>query len=354
MNSSTNRSGVIIKILVLTISLLCLTVQLAAQTAEKAETMAGLKDIALVVKYGHVDGRQEEWQSTLLERLEARARQSLQEAEIPISQSTDEPGKTDRPRLVFTVSLSRKPGRDPVRVEGEIVQRIRLWRDTAKELELPTWAMYGVGGPMVTEQMVLDVFDGQVAEFIKTYREVNSTSQISTPPSIDKPAEFSSPPNAFEGLISTGVYVSLPGDMLFDGRPPLSEKFLQDAAETKLKAAGIKITRSTTQAERSGNALLYVWVKLSPPNVQTWSAPITVASTFSQWVLLARDPHKRTEAVTWQSQDSGPFAKSDDGLSVITNEAILEVVNRQLDEFIKAFKAARPPQARAQNTAVPQ
>ena len=354
MNSSTNSSSVILKLLALIISLHSLTAQPAAQTLEKAQTMEGLKDIALVVKYGRVDGKQEEWQSTLLERLEARARHSLEEAEIPISQSTVEPGKTDRPRLVFTVSLSRKPETDPVRVETEIVQRIRLWRDTGKELELATFTMNGVGGRMATEKMVFDVFDGQVAEFIKTYREVNSTSQVSTQPATDNSAEFSSPPNAFESLRSTQVNVSLPGDMMFNGQPPLSEKFLQDAAETKLKAAGIKITRSTTQAELSGNALLSIWVKLSPPNTQTWATPITVASTFSQWVLLARDPQKRIDAVTWRSQDSGPFAKTDNGLSEITNEAVLELVNRQLDEFIKAFKAARPPRVKAQNATVPE
>jgi len=201
---------------------------------------------------------------------------------------------------------------------------------------------------------VFDVFDGQVAEFIKTYREVNSTAQVSTQPATDNSAEFSSPPNAFESLRSTQVNVSLPGDMMFSGQPPLSEKFLQDAAETKLKAAGIKITRSTTQAERSGNALLYVWVKLSPPNAQTWAPPIGVESTFSQWVLLDRDPQKRTDAVTWQSQDSGPFAKTENGLLVITDEAVLKVVNRQLDEFIKAFKDASPPSQRAQNKTEPE
>ena len=331
--------------LALIILLFGLTGQLAAQTSEKAQTMEGLRDIVLVVKYGRMDGKQEEWQSNLLERLEARARHSLEEAEVPLSQSTDEPGKTSRPRLVFTVSLSRKPETDPVRVDGEIVQRIRLWRDAAKELELATWAMYGVGGPMVTEKMAFDVFDGQVAEFIKTYREVNSTSQVSTQPALDKSEEFSSPPNAFESLKSTRVFVSIRQDVMFDGQPPVSEELLQQAVETKLKAAGIKITRSTTQAERSGNALLYVWVKLSPPNTQTWAPPIGVESTFSQRVLLARDPQKRTDAVTWQSQDSGPFVKTDNGLSVITNEAVLEVVNRQVDEFIKAFKigsASRP------------
>src|SRR5689334_9000096 len=174
MNSSANRSSVIIKISVLIILLLSLTAQLAAQTVEKAQTMEGLRDIEVVVKYGHVDGQQAEWQSTMLERLEDRARHSLEEAEVPISQSTEEAGKTNRPRLVFTISLSRKPETDPVRVDGEVFQKVRLWRDSAKELELATWTMYGVGGPTVTRKSVLDVFDGQVAEFIKTYREVNS------------------------------------------------------------------------------------------------------------------------------------------------------------------------------------
>lgn len=341
-------------ILALIILLFGLTTQLAAQTMEKAQTMEGLRDIALVVKYGRLNGPQEEWQSNLLERLEERARHSLKEAEIPIAQSTEEPSKINRPRLVFTVSLSRKPETEPVRVEGEIVQKIRLWRDTAKELELATWTMYGVGGPMVNEKMVFDVFDGQVAEFIKTYREVNSTSQVSTQPATDKSAEFSSPPNGFEGLNSTRVFVSIRQDMMFDGGPPVSEKLLQEAVETKLKAAGIKITRSTTQAERSGHALLYVWVKLSPPNTQTWAPPIGVESTFSQWVLLDRDPQKRTEANTWASQDSGPFAKTDNDLPVITDEAVLKVVNRQLDEFIKAFRDASPPPQRAQNKTEPE
>lgn len=354
MNSSASSPSVIIKILASTSLLLSLTAQLAAQTVEKAQTMEGLKDIVLVVKYGRLAGHQEEWQSTLLERLETRARHNLEEAEVPVSQSTEEPEKTIRPRLVFTVSLSRKPETDPVRVEGEIFQKVRLWRDSAKELELATWTMYGVGGPMVTEQMVLDVFDGQVAEFIKTYREVNSTSQVSTQGVEDRPAEFSSPPNAFEGLNGTRVFVSVPQDMMLDGRPPVSQKFLQDAAETKLKAAGIKIIRYANEAEAAGHAILQVWVKLSSPNTETWAPPIGVESTFSQWVRLVRDPDKHTEAATWKSQDSGPFAKTDNGLLVITDEAVLKVVNRQLDEFIKAFKTGSARPKKAKKTTVPE
>ena len=340
-------------VLALMILLFGLSAQLSAQTMEKAQTMEGLRDIVVVVKYGRVDGKQEEWQSTLLQRLEDRARHSLEEAEVPISQSTDEPGKSGRPRLVFTVSLSRKPEIDPVQVETEMVQRIRLWRDTVKQLELATWTMYGVGGPRITEKAVFDVFDEQVAEFIKTYREVNSTSQISTQPATDNSAEFSSPPNAFEGLMSTQVYISV-SQSIFDAWPPDSEKFLQEAAETKLKAAGIKITRSTTQAERSGNAVLTVWINLSPPPyAHRWAPPNGVQSTFSQWVLLDRDPQKRTDAVTWRTQAS-TFAKTDNGLPGITDEAVRELVNKQLDEFIKAFKAARPPKVKAQNPAVPE
>jgi len=354
MNSSANRSSVIIKISVLIILLLSLTAQLAAQTVEKAQTMEGLRDIEVVVKYGHVDGQQAEWQSTMLERLEDRARHLLEDAEVPISQLTEEAGKTNRPRLVFTISLSRKPETDPVRVDGEVFQKVRLWRDSAKELELATWTMYGVGGPTVTRKSVLDVFDGQVAEFIKTYREVNSASPVSTQPAADKSAQFTSPPNPFEGLKSTRVYVSVPQDMMSDGRPPVSQEFLQNAAETKLKKAGIKIIRDTNEAEAAGNATLHVWVKLSPPNAEAGAPPVGVESTFSQWVRLANDPEKQTDAVTWKSQASVPFAKTDNGVLVITDEAVLKVVNRQLDEFIEAFKAGNARRLKPKKTAVPE
>ena len=177
MNSSAINSRVIARILAITVLLLSLTSHLAAQTSDNAQTLESLRDIELVVKYGHVDGEEEEWQSNLLQRLEDRARQRLWEAGIPLFQSTDEGGKTSRPRLVFTVLLRRKTeGVPPVQVYAQIFQRVRLWRDSAKELELATWTMHGVGGPMVTQKMVFDVFDGEVAEFLKSYRAANPTS----------------------------------------------------------------------------------------------------------------------------------------------------------------------------------
>lgn len=346
MNSSAHN---IVKILALTVLLLSLTAQLAAQTTEKANTLEGLSEIGLVVKYGYVDGPQEDWQPILLQRLEDRARESLSEAGISISQSKAE----GRPRLVFTIDLHRESVGAPVLVQAQIFQRVRLWRDNAKELELETWTMSGVGGPRVSEKMVFDVFEGQVNEFLKTYREVNQTSPVSTQAIADKSAQRNGTPNTFEGLNGTRVFVAVRPDIFFDRRPPVSQKLLQQAAETKLQDAGIKVIRYGDEAEKAGHPLLYVWVKLSPPNVQTWDPPIGIETTFSQWVNLVRDPKKHSEAVTWKSEDSGPFAKTDNGSLVITDQAVLDVMNRQLDDFIKAFKATTPSPQKAQNTTTP-
>jgi len=156
----------VIKGLAITTLLLSLTAQLAAQTTEKRRTLENLSDIEVVVKYGRVEFPQEEWQSNLLQRLEDRARQRLWEAGIPITQSTDKAG--NRPRVVFTVTLSRAENATPVRVDVAVHQRVRLWRDEAKELELATWSQSGIGGPMVTAKMVLDVFDGEVAQLLQS------------------------------------------------------------------------------------------------------------------------------------------------------------------------------------------
>jgi hypothetical protein len=339
MNSSTTNFG---KIIAITVLLFSLTAQLAAQTREHEETLQNLKDIDVVVKYGQVNGQEEAWQSNLLQKLEDRARQRLWEAGVPISQDEARPG---RPRLVFTVNMNREiETAPPILVTAEAFQRVRLWRDSAKELELATWTMNGVGGVLVTRKMVYDVFDGQIAEFLKAYRAVNSSSsQVPTQMVAAKPAQLNDTPNTFEGLNSTAVFVGVPRDMLLDGRPPVSQKFLQEAAETRLKEAGIKVIRYANEVEAAGNARLYIWIKLTPPNMKSWGPPIGVESSFSQWVRLIRDPKSQAEAVTWKSQDSGPYAKTDSGASVITDEAVLAVVNKQLDEFIKAFKAATAP-----------
>ena len=353
MNSSANNSHAVARILALTVCLLSpggpLSALASSARPSRVETLAGLQDIGLVVKYGEVNGPEAEWQATALQALEARARQQLKDAGIRVLPA--EESSNGRPKLVFTLTLNRLDATAaPVSIETELYQRVRLWRDAAKELELPTWTMGGVGGPEVTEKMLFDVFDGQLECFLKNYKSVNPTVPTERIPVAS--AQVSDNAQGFAGLNSTRLFVSIREDMSSDARQVVLQKYLQEAAETRLKEAGIKLNRYTDESDRAGHALLYIWVKLSKPHVQSWAPPIGVESTFSQSVRLARDPKNEAEAATWESRTQGDFVKNSNGDLVVTDDAVLELVNKQIDEFIKAFKAASPSQ-KAQNTTGP-
>ncbi|HYV13367.1 MAG TPA: hypothetical protein VE980_20855 [Pyrinomonadaceae bacterium] len=330
------------KFLALAFLFLGLTAQLSAAQRDDEQSLQGLKNIEVVVKFGRMDGNPEKWHANILLTLEGRAKKKLAEAGVPLYQSTDEAGTAVRPRLIFILSLnSVTTTAPPVRVATQLFQRARLSRDAAKELEVPTWVMYGVGGPMVTPQMVFDVFDGQVDLFIKTYNAANpASSEVSRQTTPDASAQLCDTAGTFAGLSSTRIYVSFRRDQFTDARRVLLEKFVQEAAETKLKEAGIKLTRYTNEEEKTGNARLSLYVKLSEPNVHLWDPPVGVESKFYQTVRLVRDPRKQTEAMTWESYDTGQFVKNDSGKLTLTDEVILDVINRQIDEFIKVFKAA--------------
>lgn len=335
MNSSAG------KFLALAVLLLCLTAQLSAAQRNDEQSLQGLKDIELVVKFGKVDGEQEKWQATILQELEDRAKKKLTEAGVPLYQSTDEPSTAVRPKLIFTVNLNTvTTTAPPVRVETNVYQRVRLSRDAAKEVEVATWVMGGVGGPL-KQSMVFDVFDGQVDQFINTYNSANSTSsKISKQTTPDGSAQLCDTNGTFAGLSSTSISVSFRREPFTDSRRMLLEKFVQESVETRLHEAGIKLTRFANEAEKTGNARLSIYVKLSEPDVHLWDPPIGVESKFYQNVRLVRDPKKQTEAMTWESYDTGQFVKDDSGKLMLTDEVILEVINRQIDEFIKVFKAA--------------
>ena len=330
------------KTLALAVLLLGLSAQLSLAQRDDEQSLQGLKNIEVVVRYGKVDGEPEKWQENILPTLEERAKKKLEEAGVPLFQSTDENGTAVRPRLVFTLSLNKVTTiAPPVRVDTQLYQRVRLKRDAAKELELATWVMGGVGGPMVTSQMVFDVFDGQVDQFLKTYNAANATpSKASNQTTPDAASQLCDTTGTFAGLTSTSISVSFRRDPSTDARRMLLEQMVQENAEQRLHEAGIKITRFTDESEKSGNARLSLYVKLSEPNVHLWDPPIGVESKFYQMVRLVRDPKKQTEVMTWESYDTGQFVKTDSGDLKLTDEVILEVINRQIDEFIKVFKAA--------------
>lgn len=340
MNSSANKSSVLTKILVLTICFFGLTGQLSAGRTDD-KTLEGLREMELVVKFGEVNGQPAEWQSTALQRLEDRAKRQLEEAGIRIL-SMDESSKAGRAKLVFTVNLNREDkNAAPVSVETRVLQRVRLSRDSSRELELSTWTMDGVGGPEVTQKMMFDVFDGMIENFLKYYKPMNPTT--SEAPTEKIPATYarvSNTEHGFEGLNATTLLVAIREDMFSDARQGLLQKFLQEAAEKKLREVGIKLIRYSNEAQQAGHAYLTVYIKLSQPNRHIWAPPIGVESTLVQRVSLVRDPKKQTDAVTWESRDQGEFVKNSSGDLVITDDAVLELVNKQVDEFIKAVKAA--------------
>jgi hypothetical protein len=64
---------------------------------------------------------------------------------------------------------------------------------------------------------------------------------------------------------------------------------------------------------------------------------IDIGGKLWQDVRLIRDARKETYVVTWESQinNDGP----------ITDEAVLQVLSAQIDEFIEAYRAANPKPA---------
>ena len=320
-------------IIAASILLLSLFTHISAQNRGDDKTLEGLQNIGLVVQYGNADGLDTAEQPATLQMLQDRARKMLKEAEVPLVESTDEADMKGRPRLVFTVTLNKKTDTAPaVHVESSMYERVRLWRDEKKETDLATWVMDGVGGPTVTQQMLLDVFDGQVKGFVKAYRAVNPNHPPVESGSADQAAQLRDNPNTLEGLTGAQLFVSSRSGAFDHPRTPALLKMLQSEAEKKFKQAGIPLHQYTNESEPAGRPLFYIFITLSGTN--SWRSPIEIESKFWQRVRPVRDPRKDVYAVTWESRasDGGP----------INDDAVLQVMNSQLDEFIKAFIAANP------------
>ncbi len=320
-------------ILAITVLLLSLSTHISAQTRSPEEALKGLRDIGLVVRYGKTDGLSEVLRPNTLQVLRDRASILLSDAEISMLKSTEEADMAGRPCLVFTVTLSRKIDAAPaIQVDSSVYERVRLWRDPAKEIELATWATSGRGGPNVTDQLLFDVFDKQVNGFVERYRAVNPNHHQLEARAPDPPAKLRDHGNSLQGLNGVRFFVwSGPSRSV---EPPLEAllKMLQSEAEKKLKGAGIRLLKYREETESAGQPLLYISIKMSRPSSQP--SLIALESHFWQQVRPVRDLKKDIYAVTWESQvrESKP----------VTDDAVLQAMNSQLDEFIKAYNAANP------------
>jgi hypothetical protein len=318
-----------------------------AQNRAPREALERLRDIGVVVKYGRIDGLKEAT-PIVLQRLQTRAEDTLSEAGIPVLKRVNEAYLVNRPRLILTITEVNPRGIwSVIRVESRLYERVRLLSDASKEMDLATWVQSGVGSAQrATEEMLFQVFDGQLNQFIREHQAVNPKLiqpiyAIPNPPTKLKDA------NSLQGVNAIDLFVTFRPEYYSPNpvqRPELQKK-LQEEATSKLVQAGIPVPKYWSKPDRL--PLLYVYIILgSRSNYQSYgSPPIFVESEFWQEVRHLRDLGKRTLAVTWESRAS-------DG-GQITDDEVRKVMNSQLDEFIKAYSAANPklspvPNAKAQ------
>jgi hypothetical protein len=321
-------------VIAITVLLLGLQVQTSAQNRSPEEALKGLREIGVTVKYGNVDGLAEEMRATTLQALHDRARNMLMQADVPLLESTDNVEITGKPRLVFTVTVNKETKHAAaIKVDAAVTERVRLRRDQSKEVELVTWMQSGIGSPTVTTKLLFDVFDGQVNGFVKRYKENNPKTTEGENRTTDTTTQVKEDANSLQGLPGIRSFASIRQNAPIDEEQRVAmEKVVQSEIEKKLKRAGISLLKYSNESEPAGDPILYVWVKLSGPNYQ--APAIEIETKFWQHARPLRDVRKDLHVVTWESQTNDNVA--------ITNDAVLEAVNRQLDEFIKAYNAANP------------
>ena len=321
---------------VLAVSLLLLSVSVhaAAQNRSPEEALRGVSSLDVSVKYATVDGLPEEMRGPILTELHNRAINRLMQADMPLLQPNNDAELAGQLHLVFIVTVNKETGRSmPVQVETELTERVRLRRDESKQMILATWAQRGIGGPNASTKMVFDVFDGQVEGFIKDYKRANEKPSEAKTSTTNAFAQSKAESNSLQGLPGVRFFIPFREEMGIDPETRAALKKLVNAeAEKKLKEAGIPLLKYANESEAAGDPILQLWVKLSGPNY--YAPAIEIETKFWQHVRPVRDLKTDFHAVTWQSQfiDAGP----------ITDEAVIQVVNQQLDEFIKAYNAANP------------
>lgn len=324
------------QLLTTTLLLLSFFTYTVAQNRSAKENLEGLREIGVVVRYANADGLDTALQPTVLQMLQDRAKDGLKHAEIPVLQSTEESDMSGKPRLVFTVTANKPSDKAPtIVVESGLYERVRLWRDDTKEMELGTWVYSGNGyASRVTTEMLFQVFDGQLNRFIKDYREVNPkpTLAVSGSTGPDPAPPLKEIGNSLQGLNGIDLFV-WSGPSASPAAPLAALiKMVQTEAEKTFIEAGIPLLKYVKETEASGRRLLYISFKLNHPS--SHASAIEVEGKFWQEVRPLRDLKKQMDAVTWESQtdNGGP----------INDEAVLQAVGAQIAEFIKAYRAANP------------
>lgn len=304
--------------------------------ANPRQTLEGLSDIGLIVKYGQAEGLEKAAQPSLLQELRDRATARLRQKGIPFLSSAHEADLVGKPRLVFTITVKRQTDPPPaLLIETKLFQRVRLWRDRSQEMELATWSMSSSGTDSESDTLFA-LFDKPLDAFVSAYLAANSNTPRSESVAMETPAQLRNKSNGLQGLTGIDFMVTTAFIEFVD---PDLKKFsdtLQTEAENKLKQAGIPLLRYAPDTARAGYPLLNIVLTLDQNGASAASA-IDVRTQFWQRVRPIRELKKYSYAATWESHaNDGP---------TITEPSLRKIVNNQLDQFIEAYKSANPKPA---------
>ena len=146
-------------------------------------------------------------------------------------------------------------------------------------------------------------------------------------------AQNRSAEEALAGLRNFDVIVQFAkADVLPAETQPILLEKLQDRAREKLKQAGLPLLDSTDHAEMAGRPRLVFTFTL---NTEKHHDPaVQIESRVYETVLLRRDRTKEMDLATWAWHGIG-------GPSV-TEKMVFDVLDSQVNGFIKAYKNANP------------
>lgn len=163
-------------LLILVFSLVSATVALGqAGHAGQENNLRGLKGVRLVVMFGRAPAIEKTEGEAILKTVEADATGKLQNAGIPLLRYANEMEAAGHPLLDVRITLDQPNGHVyPLVTNVTLYQRVRLSRDSSIEADLATWAQSGIGAPTVTLEMIRRQVGGEIDQFIKDYRAVNS------------------------------------------------------------------------------------------------------------------------------------------------------------------------------------
>jgi hypothetical protein len=148
----------------------------SAQERDDEISLQGLPGIRFAISWGTTDPIAGDRLAGWVKMLQDRADQKLKEAGIPILKHMGQTEPAGDPVLVVHIRLQRPHASTTLaEFETKFWQKVQLSRDPSKKLNAVTWETFGLGGPEVTDQLLLALLDDQLNRFIKAFKTANPT-----------------------------------------------------------------------------------------------------------------------------------------------------------------------------------